>query len=59
MASLEASFLPGRGIYIALAAIIVVGAAAAYVRHRRASEVPDLQFQGEPLETLTVLSVQS
>ena len=58
-ASLEASFLPGRGIYVALATIIVVGAAAAYERHRRASEVPDLQFQGEPMETLTVLSVQS
>ena len=58
MATLEATLLSGRGIYVGLAAILALGAVAAYERHRRAAAVPDLQFEGEPLETLTVLTLQ-
>ena len=59
MPSLEAELLRRGGIYKALGVLVVLGAVAAYIRYRRAAEVPDLLFESEPLETLTVLTVHS
>jgi hypothetical protein len=59
MASLEAALLRHGGIYKALAVLTALAAGAAYVRHRRASEIQDLRFEEQSDEALTVLAMHS
>ena len=57
MASLEAQLLRRGGIFTAIAILSALAIAAAYMRHRRASEIRDLRFEEEDDEALTVVSL--
>jgi hypothetical protein len=57
MASLEAELLRRGGIMRALMVFAALSAIAAFIRYRRASELPCLRFDEEPEDTLTVLRV--
>jgi hypothetical protein len=56
MASLEAALLRGGGIAVAIGVFTAFTVVAAVVRRRRASGLPDLRFEEQPADALTVVS---
>ena len=57
MASLEAALLRKGGFATGVGILLVLAVIAAVVRRRRASELPALRFEEQPLDALTLVSL--